>query len=184
MNEFLNALLQAVIIAAIPVIATYIVKGIRSLAAYLVEKADNDLAKRYINEAADAAATAVTFTSQTYVDALKQSGHFTAENQKTALRQATQKAKSLLTEDAAAFLEETYGDLEQYLQTLIEAQVKTQKRDNPIITSELISTAETAEGLDVDALAEAVASATAAALTKALAQGGQSGEEGHEPVAT
>ena len=127
MNEFIAALLQAVLVAAVPVCAAFIGKGLKALASYLGQKSENETAKKYLAAAADAVSTAVTFTSQTYVDALKKSGQFTKENQEWALQVAIAKAKTLLTVDAAEYLEAAYGSLERYLEGRIEAEVRNQK---------------------------------------------------------
>lgn len=127
MNEFLTTLLQAVLVAAVPVCAAFIGKGLKALAAYLGQKTESDMAKRFLNAVADAVSTAVTYTSQTYVDALKKSGEFTKENQKEALSRAVDKAKTLLTQEAIEYLEAAYGSLERYLEGRIEAEVRNQK---------------------------------------------------------
>ncbi len=127
MNEFLTTLLQAVLVAAVPVCAAFIGKAIKALAQYLGVKSNNDLAKKYLAEAADAITTAVTYTSQVYVDALKKQGEFTKENQEWALKVAVAKAQALLTEESKDFLAEAYGDLAQYLESRIEAEVRNQK---------------------------------------------------------
>ena len=126
MNEFLSTLLQAVLIAAVPVISTFIGKGLTALSGYLSSKTENDTAKKYLTAAEEAARKAVTYTSQTYVDALKKSGSFSKENQEEALSRAVDKAKSLLTVEAIAFLEEAYGDVTEFLKTNIEAEVRSQ----------------------------------------------------------
>ena len=127
MNEFLTTLLQAVLVAAVPVCAAFIGKGLKALAAYLGQKSENDMAKKYLAEAAEAISTAVTFTSQTYVDALKKSGQFDKEAQEWALKVALAQAQRMLTEDAKEFLAEAYGDLGKYLEGRIEAEVRNQK---------------------------------------------------------
>lgn len=127
MNEFLTTLLQAVLVAAVPVCAAFIGKGIKALADYLGRKSESDVAKRFLDAVADAVSTAVTYTSQTYVDALKKSGEFTKENQEFALKVAIAKAKALLTEDAVKYLEGAYGSVERYLEGRIEAEVRNQK---------------------------------------------------------
>ncbi len=66
MNEFIAALLQAVLIAAVPVCAAIIGNGIKALADYLGQKSESDEAKRFLVAVADAVSTAVTYTSQTY----------------------------------------------------------------------------------------------------------------------
>lgn len=127
MNEFLSTLLQAVLVAAVPVIATFASKGLSALSSYFIGKMENDTAKKYLTAAEEAAKKAVTYTSQTYVDALKKSGSFNKENQEEALSRAVDKAKSLLTVEAIAFLEEAYGDVTEFLKANIEAEVRSQK---------------------------------------------------------
>ncbi len=127
MSDFLTTLLQAVLVAVVPVCAAFIGKGIKALAIYLGQRSESDVAKRLLDAVADAVSTAVTYTSQTYVDALKKSGEFTKENQEFALKVAIAKAKALLTEDAIKYLEGAYGSLERYLEGRIEAEVRNQK---------------------------------------------------------
>ena len=127
MNVFLTTLLQAVLVAAVPVCAAFIGKGLKALANYLGVKSESATAKRFLEAVADAVSTAVTYTSQTYVDALKKSGEFTEENQREALKMAIAEAKSLLTAETKVFLEEYYGQLDDYLEGLIEAEVRNQK---------------------------------------------------------
>ena len=95
MNEFLSTLLQAVLIAAIPVISAFIGKGVKAFANHLSAQTDNELAKKYLKEAADAIEEAVAFTNQTYVDTLKKSGTFTEENQEEARKKSLDKAVAL-----------------------------------------------------------------------------------------
>ena len=127
MNEFIATLLQAVLVAAVPVCAAFIGKRLKALAAYLGQKSESDVARKYLEAAADAVATAVTYTSQVYVDKLKETGQFTKENQKEALGIAVAQAKNLLTAEAAAYLQTAYGDLNEYLKSRIEAEVRRQK---------------------------------------------------------
>lgn len=131
MNEFLTTLLQAVIIATVPVVAGCIGKGVKTLGQYLASKTENEQVKVYLKEAASAISTAVAHTSQTYVDALKKSGTFSKDNQEAALQKSLEEAKKLLTAEAAAFLRKAYGDLDAYLIANIEAEVRTQKLFTP-----------------------------------------------------
>jgi len=165
MNEFLSRLLQAVIIAAVPVCVTYACKGFKALAVYISTKTDNETVKRYLADATEAISTAVTYTSQTYVDGLKKSDSFTEANQKEAMNKAIEKAKALLTTEVRAFLEKTYGDLNEYLRTRIEAEVRTQKQAEPLLLGEAI-TAEAKESPDVTVLAASTAAATAASVVQ------------------
>lgn len=166
MNEFLSTLLQAVLIAAVPVISAFIGKGLTALSGYLSSKTENDTAKKYLTAAEEAAKKAVTYTSQTYVDALKNSGKFTKENQEEALKKAVEQAEKLLTAEARSFLEKAYGDLNAYLVSKIEAEVRVQKQQGNTITLGEPFTAELKEAPDVTTVAAATAAATAAAVVQ------------------
>lgn len=128
MKEFIYELIQAIATAAIPVLATYIVMYLRKAAKRISAETDSDLLKNAVNEAADAVATAVTYTSQTYVDALKKEGIFDVEAQKMALQSSLNMATSLMSEAAKNLLVEVYGDLDKYLTSKIEAEVRVQKK--------------------------------------------------------
>lgn len=166
-ETFLATLLQALLIAAVPVCAAYIGKGLGALAAYFAAKTDNETVKKYLEDVADAVSTAVIYTSQTYVDALKASGTFNEENQREALQKAMEKAKSLLTKEALEFLAMTYGDLTNYLETKIEAEVKKQKKEEPAAGILVETTTETTSGPDMATVAAATAAATAAVVVHA-----------------
>lgn len=105
MNEFLTTLLQAVLVAAVPMCAAFIGKGLKALASYLGQKSENDKAKKYLAAAADAVA----------------------------------QAKNLLTAEAAAYLQTAYGDLNEYLKSRIEAEVRNQKLGVGTLLSILLS---------------------------------------------
>lgn len=170
MNEFLSTLLQAVIIAAVPVISGAIVKGVRALAKHLSTQTDNALAKKYLSDASDAITTAVSRVNQTYVDGLKKSGTFTKENQEEALGLAVKEAVNLMTHETIAFLKEAYGDMNDYLVSKIEAEVRTQKQDDPATFGIPLEAIESVREVpDTAAIATATAAATAAATTAATA---------------
>lgn len=132
MREFLAELFQTVLIAAVPVITVFICRGISTLSGHLAARMENQIAKKYLEDAANAVERAVAYTNQVYVDALKKSGSFSRENQQKALEMALDKAVGLLTEDAVRFLEKAYGDLTEYLSAHIEAEVRTQKSAAPV----------------------------------------------------
>lgn len=132
LDETLSILFQAVLIAAVPVCTGAVIRGVQTGAKYFAARAENETVRKYLEDAADAVGTAVIYTSQTYVDELKNSGKFTRENQEEALRKAVEQAEKLLTAEARAFLEEAYGDLNDYLISRIEAEVRTQKHEAPI----------------------------------------------------
>ena len=172
MNEFLSTMLQAVLIAAVPVIAGAAIKGVQAVARHLASRTDNELAQKYLKEVADAIEQAVSHTNQTYVDSLKKSDQFTKENQDEALSRSLETAIALLTADARQFLKEAYGDLDVYLLTRIEPEVRRQKKaDTDSIAIGPITAVAPAETADVTTVAAATAAATAATVAQtAIAQ--------------
>lgn len=127
MNELLITLIQVVIIPAIPVLVTYLVKFLKAKADQATVKIDNELIRIYLNEATDAVLQAVTYTAQTYVDSLKKQGKFDKEAQEQAFNTAKDVALKLLTEEAKQMITDLYGDLTIWLDTKIEQTVNEQK---------------------------------------------------------
>lgn len=127
MSEFLTQLLQAIIIAAIPLVGAYLTKFLKQKADQIASEIDNAELKNLLAQVSDAVTTAVTYTSQTFVDTLKKDGLFDAEAQKEALQKSLDKALSLLSVPAQNALEEIYGNLNDYLTSKIEAEVRSQK---------------------------------------------------------
>ena len=128
MNEFLSNLLIAVITAAVPVLTAYGVTLIRKAAANAAAQTENTKAQGYITEIGLAVSDAVSATSQTYVDALKNKGEFTLEAQKEAAKMALSACIASLTPAAKDFITQVYGDLNSYLTNKIEAEVGSQKQ--------------------------------------------------------
>jgi len=123
MKEFLLELLQAMATAAVPVCAAFLIQFLRRKSKQLSSLTDKEL----LAEITDAVATAVAFTSQTYVDALKKGGEFTKEAQAKAAQKAFKACCAALSAEAVAFIETHYGDFTKYLTTKIEAEVRAQK---------------------------------------------------------
>ena len=165
MEVILSNLLQVVLIAAVPVLAGAAIMGVQAGAKYLASRTDNETAKKYLESVADAVSTAVTYTSQTYVDRLKSSKKFSKENQEEALKMAVDQAEKLLTAEARAFLEEAYGDLRAYLTSRIEAEVRRQKNEEPLAVG-VAELPEVRESPDVATVAATTAAATAAAVVQ------------------
>jgi len=127
MKEILTTLVQVVVIPAIPVLVTYLVKYLKAKADQTTTKINNELIRAYLQEATDAVLQAVTYTAQTYVDTLKKQGKFDKEAQHTAFNTAKDIALKLLTDEAKQMIEDLYGDLMLWLETKIEQTVKEQK---------------------------------------------------------
>ena len=127
MKELLITLIQVVIIPAIPVLVTYLVKFLKAKAEQTTTKIDNETVRTYLQEATDAVLQAVTYTTQTYVESLKKQGKFDKDAQTQAFNTAKSVALKLLTEEAKQMITDLYGDLTVWLDTKIEQTVNEQK---------------------------------------------------------
>lgn len=69
----------------------------------------------------------VTYTNQTYVDALKNKNAFTAEAQKEAFERTYSQVMLLLKDEAKAYLTNVVGDFDEFTKTYIESIVNANK---------------------------------------------------------
>lgn len=123
MNDVLSQVLQAVIIALVPIIAS----GIITLIKNSVKKIENETAKKYAEQIATAVSDAVSATSQIYVDSLKKQNKFDVDAQKEAAQLALDICIESLSQSCKEFVKKEYGGLGDYLSGKIEAEVRWQK---------------------------------------------------------
>lgn len=158
MKELLLDLLLAVITAAVPVLTTYAVGYINKAKERAIANTEDTKRQGYIKEIADAISDAVSATSQTYVDALKQAGKFTKEAQEEAAKKALASCIASISPAATDFIEDAYGDVKEYLANKIEAEVRKQKNEAGVTLSLPVQESTT----DATAVAVSTAAATAA----------------------
>ena len=147
----MNETLKQIADACVPVLCllitaggSYLVALIRKKTALLEKQVENENAAKYIDMASEAVTQAVTFTSQTFVDALKKEGAFTWEKQHEAFVIAKRKVLEILSETAVDALQEIYGDFDTWLDTKIEQAC----RDTKAIVLETEKLPGDAEGAD------------------------------------
>lgn len=123
----MKEIMQQIATACVPLLCLLIIAGGKYLVtlinvkkAQLQQQLDNQKARKYMDMACVAVTQAVTYVSQTYVDALKKDGAFTKENQLEAFNRAKGKVLNILDETALKALGEIYGDFDAWLDTKIE----------------------------------------------------------------
>lgn len=106
-----------------------VISGLGGLITYLINKfvKDNQL-KTILNSLNDLVKNAVAEVYQTYVEALKKGGMFDANAQKEALERCLAVIKANMPKDVQKWLEANYASVEDYLKTLIEANVALLKK--------------------------------------------------------
>lgn len=126
-QELLKMLIELVLLPAIPVIVTYVVKTLKAHIEAKIADVNNKDVAEYLTQICDIISQVVTSTTQTYVDALKAQGKFDANAQKQAFEKTRTAILSMLSEEARDLLEKLYGDVDTWLETKIEQEVKIQK---------------------------------------------------------
>ena len=128
MDSTLKEILIAIIAAVLPVLTTYAVRYFSSKTKQITESVKDVTLRTAINECADAVSAAVAYMSQTYVDDLKKTNSFDDAAKQIAANGALDKAIGMISEKAKVLITASYGSLEDYLKTKIEAEVKAQKQ--------------------------------------------------------
>ena len=124
--------MNEIIINIISVVVTSIVLPLISIAGAKLIQFINSKIKN--NKAADLLTTATTIVInvvrsvfQTYVEALKKEGSFNKDAQIIALNKAKDIALTQMTDDVKDYLVTTYGSLDTWLDTNIEATINILK---------------------------------------------------------
>ena len=173
MQDLISDLLVAVVTVCVPIFTAYIVKAVQKAGDNAAADTENIKVQGYIEEITNAISQAVSATSQTYVDALKEKGEFTLEAQKEALQKSIETAAAILSPAALEFIDDVYGDFVDYVTPKIEAEVRRQKLEAP---AEIVSEIEVPD-------TTTVAASTAAATAATIAQNalGQMNAEADKP---
>lgn len=124
--------MNEILINIISVVVTSIVLPLLSIAgAKLVQlinsKIKNNKAANFLSTAITIIINAVRSVFQTYVEALKKEDKFDEASQKLALLKARDIALNQMTDDVKNYITSTYGDLDTWINTNIEATINILK---------------------------------------------------------
>ena len=125
--ELLAQIFEVCIIPLLGVLTAFLIKWFNAKSAEMADKAKNETQAKYITMLNNTISDCVIATTQTYVETLKKQGAFDAEAQKVAFTMTYEAVVKLLTDEAAAYLNEAIGDLNLYITQKIEAKVKLTK---------------------------------------------------------
>lgn len=126
--ELLNQIFQVCIIPLLGALTTFGIHLIKTKAAEIAARQDNELAEKYINMLANTISKCVIATNQTYVNNLKEQNAFDAEAQKEAFQKTYKAVIAALSDDAKEYLSSIYGDLQSYIVSCIEAEVNVHRQ--------------------------------------------------------
>ena len=124
--------MNEIIINIISVVVTSIVLPLISIAGakliqFINSKIKNNKAANLLTTATTIVINAVRSVFQTYVEALKKEGSFNKDAQIIALNKAKDIALTQMTDEVKDYLVTTYGSLDSWLDTNIEATINILK---------------------------------------------------------
>ena len=124
--------MNEIIINIISVVVTSIVLPLISIAGakliqFINSKIKNNKAADLLTTATTIVINAVRSVFQTYVEALKKEGNFNKDAQLIALTKAKDIALTQMTDEVKDYLVKTYGCLDSWLDTNIEATINILK---------------------------------------------------------
>ena len=123
---------QVCLIPLLAILTKYLVAWIQVKTKELTDTKDNEMFTKYMTLLSDTVIDCVVATNQTYVNTLKEQGKFDAEAQKEAFNKTYEAVMRILTDDAKKYLGEVLGDLDLYINTMIESQVNFQKQGTSV----------------------------------------------------
>lgn len=131
--DLIPKLFEFCIFPLLAILTAYAVQLIKAKMAQLAEKSNNELLNKYTYMLSDTITNCVIAVNQTYVDTLKKQGRFDKDAQKEAFKRVYEQVLIQLEGEAYDYLNEIYNDLDNYIVTLIEAQVRESKIEKPIV---------------------------------------------------
>lgn len=122
-KEFLEMVLVAILIPALPLLGRYIQLWFKARIEALQRHMELEEENYYLRQLEDFVMTSVLAVQQTYVEALKQENAFTKEAQKEAVLKAKAKVQTQLTSRGREVLRKAQGDYLTYIEDQIEKLV-------------------------------------------------------------
>ena len=126
--EILKNIIYILITTAVPVLVTYLCKFLYEKWTEIKAKVENEKISNTLDQVVSMVLDCVEKVNQTYVDSLKKNGKFTKEASEKAFKMCKETALAMLSEDAKKIIAMVYGDVDTYLDTLIEATVRQLKK--------------------------------------------------------
>lgn len=128
--KLLQEIFYVCVIPLLGVLTTYLVQYLKAKGNQIADSTDNALASKYIKMLTETICTCVEATNQTYVEALKKTGAFDEAAQKEAFNKTKEAVMNILSDEAKKYLASIYGDLDKFIESMIEAQVKLAKKSS------------------------------------------------------
>lgn len=126
--EVLMVLLKLIIMIVVPVATSVLTYFFKTYVEQLIDKNVKGETAEALKRGVDIITDSVNYVQQTYVDTLKKEDKFTPEAQEKALQAAKDRAIELMNGDITTAIENSYGNLDTYVTTIIESIIAQNKQ--------------------------------------------------------
>lgn len=128
--EIFEKILIAVLTAVLPILTGFLCDMIHKAAERFRQSAENERIVHLIGEIDAAVREAVVYVNQTFVNELKKADIFGEDEAyaKEAFEEAYAVTVKTISDAAIGYIEETFGDLRQYLTVKIEKTVNDENK--------------------------------------------------------
>lgn len=126
--EVLMVLLKLIIMIVVPVATSVLTYFFKTYVEQLIDKNVKGETAEALKRGVDIITDSVNYVQQTYVDTLKKEDKFTPEAQEKALQAAKDRAIELMNGDITMAIENSYGNLDTYVTTIIESIIAQNKQ--------------------------------------------------------
>ena len=126
--EVLMVLLKLIIMIVVPVATSVLTYFFKTYVEQLIDKNVKGETAEALKRGVDIIIDSVNYVQQTYVDTLKKENKFTPEAQEEALQAAKDRAIELMNGDITTAIENSYGNLDTYVTTIIESIIAQNKQ--------------------------------------------------------
>lgn len=126
MNDIIVSIISIVVTT---VVLPLITLGGTRLIQFLNQKIKDEKTRTIMTGLTSIIERAVRSVFQTYVESLKKNNTFNKEAQAKALDLATTEVKRQLTDETANFIKQTYGDVNTFITSQIEATINLLKSE-------------------------------------------------------
>lgn len=125
--DFIQNILYIVITLAVPALTIYVCKFLYEKWSANKKEIDHQCIQDTLDQVIKTVLNCVVAVNQTFVDSLKRRGEFNADAAREAFEMCKNMALKILSEDAKNIIANIYGNVDEYLDILIESTVNQVK---------------------------------------------------------
>lgn len=122
-----QTLVIEIVAAILSAVGAWVLAKVKTL---ISTKISNEKWRKLADAATSIVSSVVRATYQTYVEGIKGTDAWTKDAQKEALQRALDAAKAQMSAEVKSYIEQNFGDIDEWLTSQIEATIYTLKATN------------------------------------------------------